>query len=81
MSVETGVRRVVRRGLGLGLVAVSMLVSSQVSAQGAACSVIAHRNVTMFERMVAEKIAAGWEVKGGIAFFESGGWTVLMCSR
>lgn len=81
MSMETGVRRRVRLLAGIGLVAGSVLLVPQAGAQGAGCSVVAHRNVTMFERMVAEKIAGGWEVKGGIAYNETVGWFVLTCSR
>jgi len=63
------------------ILAASCLWSSQAAAQGVMCAVVANRNVTAFERMVADKISAGWEVKGGIAFMDVGGWTVLMCSR
>lgn len=79
MSVEKGVLSL--RFVVPMILAASSLWSVQAAAQGVTCAVVANRNVTAFERMVAEKISAGWEVKGGIAFMDVGGWTVLMCNR
>lgn len=70
---------------GVRMVAASVLMvaasSGVANAQSASsCKVVSHGNVTMFERMVAERLDAGWSVKGGL-YKDDFGFAVLMCSR
>lgn len=63
------------------LLIVAAVVAGPASAQAAAaCKIVSNGNTTMFERMVAERLDAGWVVKGGL-YKDNFGFAVLMCSR
>lgn len=75
MSKKSGFRM-----LMLAVALAGSTVGTANAQSASACKVVSHGNVTIFERMVAERLDAGWSVKGGL-YKDDYGFAVLMCSR